>query len=387
MVVLEHTVLALLLILLLGLIVPELFKRFRLPFVTSLILIGATFGPYGLNYVQSNEIIEFFGFLGSSFLMLMAGLEIKLKHLEKLGKKISIMAAANGIVPFVTGVGIMLFFGYPLLAAILIGTVFISSSVAVVISLVKAEKLLGKEIGQTIVSAVVLEDVFSLLMLSIILQGVSPITELPLPIYFIVLLGSVFLLKKFIPWLANYFFEKRMKKDDLYETELRFALVILMAVLLYFSGLGVHPIVAAFIVGLLLSDVVKTDVLHTKLHTLGYGMFVPVFFFIVGMQLNLSILIGFDLRNMIMVSLILGLIISKFASGYLISRWAQFSKQHSAFFGVASMAQLTTTLAVTYAASTLNILDTTITTAIIVLAILTTVVSPLLLNLINKKES
>lgn len=82
------TIIALLIILILGLIVPDLFKRLKLPFITSIIIIGAIFGPFGLNYVQSNDIIEFFGFLGSAFLMLMAGLEVKLDQLQKLGSKI-----------------------------------------------------------------------------------------------------------------------------------------------------------------------------------------------------------------------------------------------------------------------------------------------------------
>ena len=60
MVALEHNVLILFIILFLGLIVPHLFKKLKLPLVTSLILIGAVLGPNGLNYVKHNEVIVFF---------------------------------------------------------------------------------------------------------------------------------------------------------------------------------------------------------------------------------------------------------------------------------------------------------------------------------------
>ena len=58
------TLIILLLILVLGLLVPELFRKLKIPFVTALILIGTVLGPHGFDYVQSNEILEVFGFLG-----------------------------------------------------------------------------------------------------------------------------------------------------------------------------------------------------------------------------------------------------------------------------------------------------------------------------------
>ncbi len=386
MALIEQTIPVLLIILFLGLLVPDLFKKLKLPFVTSIIIVGALLGPNGFNYMQSNQIIEFFGFLGAAFLMLMAGLEVKLEHFEKLGKKIIIMAAINGIVPFVVGFGIVLAFGYSLMTAALIGIVFISSSVAIIIMAVKNANLMDKEIGQTIISVVVLEDVFSLLLLAVILQGASPITSFPLPLYFGILVASVILLKKFLPRIAAYYFRKRMSKKDTYERELRAVLVILMAVLLYFSGLGVHPIVAAFIVGLLISDIATSEIVYHKLHTMGYGLFVPVFFFIIGMQLDLSILGSFDYRNTLMISIILGLIGAKVVSGYFAGRWAKFSKRNSILFGTASMTQLTTTLAVTYAASGLNLLDSALSTSIILLAIITTILSPAAMNMLGNPE-
>ena len=81
MAVIEQTVLVLLIILFLGLIGPELFKRLRLPFITSLIIIGSIVGPFGFDYIHSNDIIEFFGFLGpngagkTTFLHLLVGLK------------------------------------------------------------------------------------------------------------------------------------------------------------------------------------------------------------------------------------------------------------------------------------------------------------------------
>ena len=379
----ETTVPALLMILMFGLIIPDLFKKAKLPFFTILILIGSVFGPFGLGIIQIDETIEFFGFLGMAFLMLMAGLEVKLEHLQKVGKKIIIMAALNGIIPFIIGFTIVSALGYNFMTAMMVGIIFISSSVAVVMGAIKSTKLFDSELGKTLISMVVLEDIFSLLLLAIVLQEASPVTSFPIPIYFVILIASVIILKKFIPEIAKYYFKRIDKKKDQYEMELRFILVILMTVLLYFSGLGVHPIVAAFVVGLILSDIIKSKEIHTKIHTIGYGLFVPVFFFIVGMDLDLSVIAKFEFTNVVMISIILANLASKIGSGYLAGRFAKLSKKNSILMGIATTPQLTTTLAVVYAASALGLLDQAIISTVIILSVLTTILSPALLNIIG----
>ncbi|MBU0466152.1 MAG: cation:proton antiporter, partial [Nanoarchaeota archaeon] len=137
-----------------------------------------------------------------------------------------------------------------------------------------------------------------------------------------------------------------------------------------------------------LSKVVKKDksgVLYTKLHTLGYGLFVPIFFFIVGMEMDISLLKHFDITNILMISLISGLIISKIVSGYLAGRIVKLSKKDSLLYGSISITQLTTTLAVTYAAASLGLLDSVLVTSIILLSIITTFLGPLLVSFISKR--
>ena len=50
--VIDNTLLLLLIVLGLGLIVPEFFKRFRIPLLTVILLAGAIAGPNALNYVH-----------------------------------------------------------------------------------------------------------------------------------------------------------------------------------------------------------------------------------------------------------------------------------------------------------------------------------------------
>lgn len=389
MVTLAQTELVLLLILCAGLLLPELLRRLKVPYITGLILAGSLMGPYGLQYVQSNETIKFFGFLGSSFLMLMAGLAVHTKHFKS--GKTTIMAITNGLIPFLFGLAIGRLFGYSWFTSLLIGTIFISSSAAIIVNAVKNAGLLKRDIGQSIISSTVILDILSLFILAVALQTVSPITNLPLPIYFLILLASVFILKKILPGFSKicigHLCTHFKGNKDVYEDQLHVVIVILIGVLVFFSALGVNPIVASFIVGILLSDVITSAKLYDKIHTMAYGLFIPVFFFIIGMQMDLSILFTFNIQNLLMISIVLGLIIAKTGSGILGGTLAGYPFKESLLFGVGSMAQLTTTLAVVYAASTLSILDETLVTSVVMLSVVTTLLSPYLLNLLSETPS
>lgn len=384
----ETTLIILLIILSLGLIIPELFRKFRIPFVTILILLGAFLGPHGFDYIQSNEIIEFLGFLGMTFLLLMAGIETDLTKVKKFKNKITIMFLFTGIIPFIVGVLITRYFGYNWLASLIVGIIFISSSVAIIIPSLKSAKLFKKNLGQLILSSVLIADIVSLIALGFILQKISPVTSLPLFLYYPIIIIFVILLFELTPRLSRLIF-KRISKDIGYERMLRFVMVVIFFYLVIFSLLGVHPILAAFLIGLTLSGIIRNDkkgIIYSKIHTLGYGLFIPIFFFVVGMQMDLSLFKNFDISNILMIALIFGLIISKVASGFLAGKLIKLKNKESIIFGTISTIQLTTTLAVTYAAVSFGLIDNIIATSIILLSIITTLIGPIAVTYLAKNK-
>jgi len=379
MVVANGTLVVLFVILSFGLIVPELFRKFKLPWVTSLIIIGAILGPHTLGFLQIDPVIEFFGFFGSAFLMLLAGLELNPKRVRALGSKIGLMALINGLIPFLTGLFVIRFFGYSWTTSLLVATVFISSAIAIVVSALRDAKLTNSKIGQSIMSAAVLEDIASLLLLALILQKVAPITSLSLPAYIFALIGALALFKIVVPKLAAWL-DLHVTIHHEEEDQLRLVIVILLAALLFFSLIGVHSLIAAFIVGVVLSHNITSQKLYTKLHTIGYGLFVPVFFVVAGMEMDLGLLFKVEFGNLVVIAIVVSSIAAKLISGYIGARLAGFKHKSSLLFGVGSMPQLTTTLAVTYAAVELGLFDTAITTGVLLLSVVTTLIAPMLLT-------
>jgi len=370
-------------ILVAGLVFSEIFKRLHLPYVTALVIAGILIGPFFLDLIQVDETVALIGSIGVVFLMFIAGSEIKMKSIEKREKSIFILSILNGLIPFITGFGIGLFFGYDHFTSIVLGTCFVSSSIAVIIPSLESNKLIDTKIGKTIISATVFEDVSSLILLAVILQIFAQKTPIPLPVYIPTIILLIIVLKTIIPKIEKKYYSKK-KGKDLFESELRFIFVVLLATVLLFESMGMHSIIAGFLIGILLGDSIR-DKVEEKIRIFSYGLFIPIFFLILGMQTDLSVFLSAT-SVMLTVFVVLGLIISKIVSGWIGGRLIKFSGKESLLIGISTIPQLSTTLAAAFAALEFGILNQELITSLVVLSIVTTFIAPLIIKFIVKRK-
>jgi Kef-type K+ transport system membrane component KefB len=166
--------------------------------------------------------------------------------------------------------------------------------------------------------------------------------------------------------------------------------VILIGSVILLELIGVHAIVGGFIVGLILSSAIDIPELGAKIRSLGYALFIPIFFLSVGASLEFDATVqGSDfVRNLIVLGI--ALVSSKVLSGYIASRVVGYSPLESLFAGWATTPQLSTTLAVAFTAGALGVISSSTTAILIIISMATTFVAPILLReiatLINKKE-
>jgi len=367
-----------------GLFLSELFRRFHLPYVVALIATGIIIGPYFLDIFEPTQTTDFIGSVGLIFLMFMAGIEIRLSSLAKFKSKIAKISILNGSIPFLVGFGIALYFGYGIVAAIMLGIIFISSSIAVVIPSLEAMGLMNKKLGKVIVGSTMFEDVTSLVLLSVALQTINPTTDMPLIIFYPLVFISMLALKFIIPRLRWFLFQKSRKDKDLFEQDLRLVFATLIAVVIIFDLLGMHAIIAGFFAGLVLSESIKSELLRKKLHAISYGLFIPAFFIIIGTEMELSVFGNIGDAALLAVAIIAGSVLSKLVSGYFGGRLAGFGKAQSRLIGASTIPQLSTTLAVAFVGLETGIIDQRIVTIMILLSAVTTVLAPLLISWAKK---
>lgn len=370
-----------------GVFFSMVFRRMHVPWVVGLILGGIVIGPSMLGVVDPTPTANFIAQIGLMFLMFIAGLEARPSNFKQFQLRLFVLSAINGFIPFGVGFGLTLLFGYDIIAALLVGIIFVSSSIAIVIPALERTGLIHSKLGQSVVMTSVIQDVGSLIFLSILLQNIDPVTSLPLYMFYPLVFVTLFVFRLLIPTLHKLFTMGVDRSKDFFQQEFRVAFLILIGTVLVFEFLGLHAIVAAFFAGFVLSGSLrdKGSELREKIHTVSYGVFVPAFFILVGVETDLSILVREESALVLAGVLIAGSVFSKFISGWVGARLVGFDGNESLLFAVSSIPQLSTTLAVAFTAVSLNLIDAQLLAAMVALSILTVVVSPTLMRMFEKR--
>ena len=156
-----------------GMIVAGLLLRF-LPFFRN-------FGRTDSNviYNEANQFISYMSEIGVILIMFSAGLGTNLKSLVKSGFKATVIATSGVFIPLVMGTLMaMCFFGVDswgsvnFFKSVFIGTILTATSVSITVATLKELGKIKSDIGQTIVSAAIIDDVIGIIVLTIVL-GVS----------------------------------------------------------------------------------------------------------------------------------------------------------------------------------------------------------------------
>ena len=369
------------LILLIAVVFSHLFMQVRIPWVVSLIIGGILLGPNGFGVFEPTDTVDFLGTIGLVFLMFIAGLESKFSDVKRLRGKIALIAPLVGIVPALVGVGVALGLGYELVTALLVGIIFMSSAIGMLVPIFERQHIVRSELVKTIIASTVIIDAVSLVLLSVFLQfasgdGFNLAALLIYPAALALLGGFAWFLPR-LKWLAT----KRVSKDDdMFENELQFTVLVLIGLVVFFEFVGLHAIVAGFFGGMILAQSLENPLLKAKLHAISYGFFIPVFFVSMGASTDVTVFFDGAEALLIMATIVVSLLISKFASGWLAGRLAGFNQQSSRLIGVAALPQLSTALAVAFLGFGENLLDQELLSSIVGLTIVTSVAAPILVS-------
>jgi Kef-type K+ transport system membrane component KefB len=372
------------LVLFAGLFFSELFFRFHIPWVVALIGGGMLIGPSGLNVLMITPTLSFLAEIGLVFLMFMAGLEVSFRHNRQKHniERLLYIALLSAALPFVVGLMIGASFGFTMIPSLLIAIAFVSTSIAVVVPALDSTHLLRSGLGRAIVSAAIMTDIASLVLLSIVLRTSQGGTLLGMVATYGLLLFAIIILRSLVP-RVRWFFKSEVEHSEEHETfqqELRSIFVLLLGTVVIFELIGVHPIIAGFFTGIVLAETITSSILREKIRGIGYGLFIPIFFISVGAQTDISLLFNDVYTQTLSVVIVGGLVISKLVGGYLGARMAAFTDQESHIIGAAMIPKLSTTLAVVFASQQFGLLHDSVVTALVVTTLVSTLLSTLLIH-------
>lgn len=368
-----------------GVLFSMIRSRFHLPWVVALIIGGVIAGPHALNLVTVTPSIAFFGEVGLIFLMFMAGLETRLSAFDGFRSRLLLLSFVNGALPFMAGALVAHLFGYDLLPTFLIGIIFMSSSIAVVIPSLESRGLLHTRLGQSVVTTSVIQDIASLILLSFALQSIEPVSRLPPYFFFPLVALFVIGMRYFLPKIESFILSKAKDSHEDFQLQFRSTFLILLGTVIMFEFLGLHPIIGGFFAGFVLSETITHPNLKEKIRTISYGIFVPIFFVTVGLRTDITVFADVALGLPLVSAILLTSVCSKLISGWVGARMVGFPSDQALLFSVSSVAQLSTTLAVTFAAYNFNLIDEMLVTALVTLSVVTAIISPTLMDLLGAR--
>ena len=226
--------------------------------------------------------IDFLGHVGMLALMFTAGFEVNPRTVRQQWRGSLAVGTLSLVLPF-GGVFLAAHYGagMALLPSAIIGIGLSTTSLALVYHALKQEGRLAHASGQGILAAATVVDVLSMLALAFVLGHAGWGT--------LWLCGLMALAMSGLPKVARWFFHRY--QGSIVEAELRWVLVVVLAVGVVAENLGgVHPAAVAFALGMAMSGVVEQhEAVESKLKSLVFGLFAPVFFFQAGTQLDISV--------------------------------------------------------------------------------------------------
>ena len=271
----------------------------KVPSVVVEIVAGIVIGPAVLRIVEMDAPLRFMALLGLAFLLFLAGTEIDLGGLLRGGALRSAgvgfalsLAIAFGVASLLGVVGLI---QAPLLVAIMLSATSLGIVVPVLADAGQSQSVLG----QLVIAASSVADFGAVILLSLFFSGDSSSVGSTLLLIgaFVVLVAAIGITVAEIEHLDRLSAVLRRLQDTSAQIRVRGALLFLIGFAVLAQFLGLEIILGAFIAGTVLR-LVDRDGLMTqplfrqKLEAVGFGVFIPFFFVVSGIQLDVGALLA-----------------------------------------------------------------------------------------------
>ncbi|MDR1696307.1 MAG: cation:proton antiporter [Endomicrobium sp.] len=300
----------------------EVAVRFGQSAIVGELLAGVIIGPSVLGLVSETPVLASISELGAIILLFEVGLSSDIKEFVKAGGWAAAVAFVGVILPYFFGYYVFLYFGLTATQAIFAGAVLTATSVGITARVFMDLKRIETQEAKIVLGAAVIDDVIGLVILAVVLKLVSggavtagTVAQVSAAaILFLVLSVGAGLL--IAPTLFKYVSKMKQEKS-VFVIGVAFCLIISALA----SKVGLAPIVGAFAAGLVLSSTKHKEEIKKSVAPL-YVFFVPVFFVLMGTQVDLGVFNPFEESNrtILLLTAILFAVafIGKAAAGFVV---------------------------------------------------------------------
>jgi Kef-type K+ transport system membrane component KefB len=363
--------------------VPALSRRLRLPAAVGLLLAGLVIGPHGFDVIgDKRPIVDFLGEIGKLLLMFMAGLEVNLALFRAAKNKVVTFGLLTTLMPQLLGTGVALVFGYPVVPAIVIGSLLASHTLLGLPTIARLGEMQLEPVTIT-VGATVMSDTLSLVVFAICVSTYeSGFSTLSLGRQILEIAVFIPLLLFGANRLGSWFLNKVRDSEDGF-------FVVMLAIVAVAGSLAdlinLPPIVGAFLAGLAVNEATREHPAKEKLEFFASSLFIPLFFIDTGFLIDPRNFIGSIRNNFGLVGAIIGaLFVGKWIAASVAARLFGYTPAARKTVWSLTLPQVAATLAATlvgyntFSPAGDRLLDVDMLNVVFVLLLVTAIVGPVL---------
>ena len=365
-------------------------KRVQMPQVVGALLAGLILGPAGFGILSETSFIHEIAEIGVIVLMFCAGMETDIKELKASGKASFVIALCGVIVPLVGGFAAAYFFNKPgmivsdadasvCLQNIFIGVILTATSVSITVETLKELGKLKTRSGNAILGAAIIDDILGIIALTVVTSladsSVKLGTVMLKIVGFFVFAGVV----GFIFYRLYKNWVDTAKKELHRHTIIAFVFCLLMSYIAE-EVFGVADITGAFIAGLIISNVRRSDYLQSKFDTISYLLVSPVFFASIGLKVVLPEMSGSIVGFAVVLTIVA--ILTKVVGCGLGAKMCKYQNYQAKRIGVGMISRGEVALIVASKGASLGLLGTAFLGPIIIVVVITTIITPVFLKVV-----
>src|SRR4051812_1298433 len=276
----------------------------RVPQIVLLIIGGILIGPQGFG-LSDPAVLTLIANIGLGLVFLLAGYELDPSvFLERAGRLaltgwVISAAIAAGLVGVLAAVGFVHAF-----VPVALGLT--TTALGTLLPILREHNLAAGRFGRYILAAGAVGELLPIIGIALFLGASSQFVA----ILSLASVGVLALILSFAPRLARGNRIERILKEGEHatsQTTLRFSIVLLLFLLAVAARFGLDVVLGAFLAGMVLRRWAPGDAhaLEEKLDAVGYGFFIPVFFVVSGMNLDMHSIIAAPLRLLVFFVLLL----------------------------------------------------------------------------------
>ena len=366
-----------------------------MPVVLGELLAGIIVGPFALGglpifngepLVILDETVKHIGEIAAIVILFIAGLEITPREFLRGGAASFTVGSLGVVVPFFVGYYVFTAFGLEALEAMLIATALTATSIAITVQvLTELGKMQSKE-AKLILGAAIVDDILAIAVLSVVTTMVQTGDTTPeimditflilkiLGLFVVLLIGSILI----IPRILHV--EQLWRSEGSIEG---------IATAAFFGAAGIaafvglSPIVGAFSVGMAVASTRVIKQVEEYVSKLGI-IFAPLFFAIIGAQVDLR---GINIDVLYLSGIIIAIaIITKLIGCGLPALIFLKDRSRAIRVGIGMISRGEVGLIVAGVGVSSGALSTDIYTTVIIMVAVTTVITPVWLKVVYRKD-